>query len=300
MANLSTLVTTTCFRTADGEFHGFEGFNDHRGCCFGNCTHVWNYETATAHLFPTFSPLPARSRFRLLAWTSAAACISASFCPTESNAPATPPPTARWARSSRPISTGSFPAITAWLREFWPEVKTRARIRLDPRRLGRRIATASWKACSTTPTTWSSTDPIRCAASTIWAHCAPAKRWRAPWAIRQSADEYRSLFDNGSQWIDANLFNGEYYIQKIQRHAPRRDRAGTAQRHGRGRSRTSRLPSGRWLPCRSIDGPVSGRRRRPRAAARSRQHSQDARIHLPLQLQARTCTITIACSAPTR
>src|SRR5947199_1357947 len=28
MANLSTLVTTTCFRTADGEFHGFEGVND--------------------------------------------------------------------------------------------------------------------------------------------------------------------------------------------------------------------------------------------------------------------------------
>ena len=28
-ANLSTLATTTCFRTADGEFHGFEGSDDH-------------------------------------------------------------------------------------------------------------------------------------------------------------------------------------------------------------------------------------------------------------------------------
>ena len=27
-ANLSTLASTTCFRTADGEFHGFEGSND--------------------------------------------------------------------------------------------------------------------------------------------------------------------------------------------------------------------------------------------------------------------------------
>ena len=27
-ANLSTLATTTCFRTADGEFHGFEGSDD--------------------------------------------------------------------------------------------------------------------------------------------------------------------------------------------------------------------------------------------------------------------------------
>src|SRR5208283_4801344 len=31
----------------------------------------------------------------------------------------------------------------------------------------------------------------------------------------KSADEYRRLFESGSKWIDANLFNGEYYIQKI-------------------------------------------------------------------------------------
>jgi uncharacterized protein (DUF608 family) len=54
-ANLSTLVTQVCFRTADGEFHGFEGAADHIGCCFGNCAHVWNYETATAHIFPSFA-----------------------------------------------------------------------------------------------------------------------------------------------------------------------------------------------------------------------------------------------------
>ncbi|HWB97384.1 MAG TPA: GH116 family glycosyl-hydrolase, partial [Bryobacteraceae bacterium] len=55
MSNLSTLVTQTSFRTADGAFHGFEGCNNQSGCCFGNCTHVWNYEVATAELFPAFS-----------------------------------------------------------------------------------------------------------------------------------------------------------------------------------------------------------------------------------------------------
>jgi hypothetical protein len=29
------------------------------------------------------------------------------------------------------------------------------------------------------------------------------------------AEECRRLFDSGSKWIDANLFNGEYYVQKI-------------------------------------------------------------------------------------
>src|SRR6202035_3980784 len=62
-ANLSTLATTTCFRTADGEFHGFEGVDDTRGCCCGNCTHVWNYETATTFLFPSFARSLRRSAF---------------------------------------------------------------------------------------------------------------------------------------------------------------------------------------------------------------------------------------------
>ena len=54
-SNLTTLISQTCFRTADGEFHGFEGCGDHGGCCHGNCTHVWNYETATQFLFPQFA-----------------------------------------------------------------------------------------------------------------------------------------------------------------------------------------------------------------------------------------------------
>jgi uncharacterized protein (DUF608 family) len=31
-----------------------------------------------------------------------------------------------------------------------------------------------------------------------------------------SAAEYRRLFESGRKWIDANLFNGEFYVQKIQ------------------------------------------------------------------------------------
>jgi uncharacterized protein (DUF608 family) len=51
-ANVSTMRTTTCIRTEDGRFHGFEGCSDNSGCCPMNCTHVWNYEQAVAFLFP--------------------------------------------------------------------------------------------------------------------------------------------------------------------------------------------------------------------------------------------------------
>jgi uncharacterized protein (DUF608 family) len=53
--NLSTLRSTTCFRTADGRFYGWEGCDDRSGCCHGSCTHVWNYEQATAFLFGDLS-----------------------------------------------------------------------------------------------------------------------------------------------------------------------------------------------------------------------------------------------------
>ncbi|MEW6355925.1 MAG: GH116 family glycosyl-hydrolase [Planctomycetota bacterium] len=49
--NLSTLRSQTCFRTEDGRFFGWEGCHDRGGCCHGSCTHVWNYEHATAFLF---------------------------------------------------------------------------------------------------------------------------------------------------------------------------------------------------------------------------------------------------------
>lgn len=51
-ANSSILRTTTCMRTDDGRLHGFEGCHDTGGCCPMNCTHVWNYEQATAFLYP--------------------------------------------------------------------------------------------------------------------------------------------------------------------------------------------------------------------------------------------------------
>src|SRR6185369_12941144 len=65
MANLSTLATPTCFRTADGKFRGYEGIDDARGCCHGNCTHVWNYETTTQFLFPAMARSMREAAFQL-------------------------------------------------------------------------------------------------------------------------------------------------------------------------------------------------------------------------------------------
>ena len=49
--NASTLRTQTCFQTPDGHFFGWEGIHDEVGSCQGSCTHVWNYEQTTPFLF---------------------------------------------------------------------------------------------------------------------------------------------------------------------------------------------------------------------------------------------------------
>lgn len=51
LSNVCNLRTQTCFRTRDGRFFAWEGCGDRAGCCTGSCTHVWNYESATAFLF---------------------------------------------------------------------------------------------------------------------------------------------------------------------------------------------------------------------------------------------------------
>jgi len=51
-ANLSILKSPTVLRQYDGRIWGWEGCNDDCGCCAGSCTHVWNYAQAIAHLFP--------------------------------------------------------------------------------------------------------------------------------------------------------------------------------------------------------------------------------------------------------
>jgi uncharacterized protein (DUF608 family) len=51
-ANLGILKSPTVLRQADGRLWAYEGNADSNGCCGGSCTHVWNYAQAIPHLFP--------------------------------------------------------------------------------------------------------------------------------------------------------------------------------------------------------------------------------------------------------
>ncbi len=64
-ANIVPLRSTTCFWLEDGRFYGWEGCNDEYGCCPGNCTHVWSYAFTIAYLFPSLEREMRRIEFNV-------------------------------------------------------------------------------------------------------------------------------------------------------------------------------------------------------------------------------------------
>jgi non-lysosomal glucosylceramidase len=212
-ANLSTLATTTAFRTADGEFHGFEGVNDKRGCCFGNCTHVWNYETTTPFLFPSFARSLRKAAYGY-SMDDAGAIHFRQLLPEGK------------ARSGFAAADGQMGQIVhayidwiqsgddTWMRDLWPRVK---------KSLEFAWVSGGWDADrdgvlegvqhNTYDVEFFGPNP-QCGVYYL-AGLRACEEMAKAMGDQSSAAEYRRLFESGSKWIDANLFNGEFYIQKV-------------------------------------------------------------------------------------
>jgi non-lysosomal glucosylceramidase len=211
-ANLSTLATTTCFRTADGEFHAFEGSDDAQGCCFGNCTHVWNYETATAFLFPSFARSLRRSAFGY-SMDDAGAIHFRQLLPEGK------------ARSGYAAADGQMGQIIhAWLdwkisgddallRNTWPRAKKALEFAWVPGGWdANRDGVMEGVQHNTYDVEFYGPNPM-CGIYYLGALRAGEEMARAA-GDTASAETYRKLFEQGSRWIDTNLFNGEFYVQK--------------------------------------------------------------------------------------
>jgi uncharacterized protein (DUF608 family) len=212
-ANLSTLATPTCFRTADGEFHGFEGIDDKVGCCFGNCTHVWNYETATAYLFPTFARSLRKASFGF-AMDDAGAMHFRQLLPDGIE------------RSGFAAADGQMGQIVhayldwclfgdhEWLQALWPRIKKGLEFAWipggwDPNRDG----VMKGVQHNTYDVEFYGPNP-QCGIYYLAALRACEEMANAVGEI-DFASECRRVFESGRRWIDTNLFNGEYYIQQI-------------------------------------------------------------------------------------
>lgn len=212
-ANLSTLASTTCFRTADGEFHGFEGSNDTVGCCYGNCTHVWNYETATAFLFPSLAQSLRRAAFGY-SQDDEGGIHARQLLPDGAMRDEIIAADGQWGQVMHAYLDWRLCGDERFLNLMWPRVKQAISFAWvpngwDPQQSG--VATGVQN--NTYDVAFFGPNPL-CGIYYLGALRA-AEEMAIAAGDQASAQSYRRLFEKGRYWIDANLFNSEFYVQQI-------------------------------------------------------------------------------------
>ena len=212
-ANLSTLVTNTSFRIADGSFQGFEGCGDTNGMGFGTCTHVWNYEVATQLLFPSLARSMRDTSFTW-ALSQDGHMDFRHFLPYTHE---------RWGAAAADGQMGQIVKLyfdwimsgdDDWLRRHWPAA--RSALAYAWRRGGwdeRRSGVMDGVQSCTYDIELFGPNPMRGSwyLAALRATAGMAKAMGEP----AFAAECQSMADAGSAWIDAILFNGEYFIQRV-------------------------------------------------------------------------------------
>lgn len=210
-ANLAILKSTTVLRERDGRLWGFEGCGDGWGCCHGSCTHVWNYAQAIPHLFPSLE--------RSLRHTEFCESQTAEGHQTfRSNLPIRPVKPDFYAAADGQLGgimkvhrDWRISGDNQWLQTLYPLVKTSMDYCIktwDPRHKG----IIEEPHHNTYDIEFWGPDAM-CTSFYLGALSAMI---RMGTHLQQDVAMYQDLFEKGKQFIESELYNGEYFFQKIQ------------------------------------------------------------------------------------
>lgn len=210
-ANLTILKSPTVMRQADGRLWSWEGCRDDAGCCHGSCTHVWNYAQALPHLFPSLE--------RTLRETE--------FGPSQSE---TGHQAFRSALPIRPVTHDFHAAAdgqlggvmkvfrewrisgdTQWLRRLWPQVKSSLDYCIatwDPGHKG----VLDEPHHNTYDIEFWGPDGM-CTSFYLGALQAAVGMGQA---LEDPVPLYAELLEKGTKRCSSELFDGEYFIQRIE------------------------------------------------------------------------------------
>ena len=210
-ANLSILKSPTVQRQPDGRLWCWEGCMDNCGCCHGSCTHVWNYAQALPHLFPEMERTLRETEFTVDQDDKGHQAFRASL-------PIRPP-----AHDFHAAADGQLGGILKvyrewrisgnelWLRKLWPQVKRSLDYCIeawDPDHRGAVIEPHH----NTYDIEFWGPDGM-CTSFYLGA-------LRAAIAMGDTLGDdtalYQELLSKGIALMESELWNGEYFIQKIQ------------------------------------------------------------------------------------
>lgn len=211
--NLSTLRSQTVFRLASGHMMGWEGCMDVNGSCAGSCTHVWNYEQATAFLYGNLALTMRDVEFNFATRTNGAMSFRAGL----------PLVNAQWTGVAADGQMGTIMKMyrdwqlsgdTEFLRKSWPNIK---------QALAYAWEINSWDADvngvmegsqhNTMDVNYSGPNPQM----QFWYLGAlkAAEKMARAMDDKLFAEKCSAVYESGSKWTDENLFNGEYYEHRV-------------------------------------------------------------------------------------
>ena len=216
-SNLSVLKSPTVLRLEDGSFYGWEGVHELEGSCEGTCQHVWNYAYALCFLFPELERSIRDMEFNFSTDENGRMGFRIML------------PLGRKMTDFRACVDGQMGAVikcyrewkisgdNKWLEANWENIKKVLEyawsennedcwdLDKDGVLEGRQHHTLDMELFG--PSSW--LEGMYLAALKAAAEMADFL------GDTQKAQEYREIFDKGYRWTKENLFNGKYFIQKV-------------------------------------------------------------------------------------
>jgi uncharacterized protein (DUF608 family) len=209
-ANLTILKSPTCLRQADGRMWCWEGCGDNSGCCSGSCTHVWNYAQALPHLFPSLERTLRETEFDVSQDDRGHQAFRSAL------------PIRPIVHDFHAAADGQLGGImkvhrewrisgdTEWLRRLWPKVRRSMDYAVDtwdPAQKG----VVEEPHHNTYDIEFWGPDGM-CTSFYLGALAATV---RMGTALGEDVAKYKTLLDKGAALAEKDLFDGEYFIQKI-------------------------------------------------------------------------------------
>lgn len=213
--NLSTLRSQTVFRIKDGHMMAWEGVMDEFGSCKGSCTHVWNYEVATPFLYGDLAKTMRDVEFNYASRDNGFMSFRANLPLSEASKGPIAAADGQMGTIMKFYREWQLSGDNKFLKDNWPKVKNA---------LAFAWVKGGWDG---------DVDGVMegCQHNTMDVEYYGSNPQMQFWylgALRAAeemakflkddafAKKCNLLFKKGSAWTDANLFNGEYYIHKIQ------------------------------------------------------------------------------------
>ncbi len=209
-ANLTILKSPTVLRQPDGKLWNWEGCGDNYGSCAGSCTHVWNYAQAIPHLFPSLERTLRETEFFFSQNKEGHQTFRSAL------------PIRRVAATFHSAADGQLGGImkvyrewrisgdNEWLNTMYPKVTESIDYCIrtwDPRMTG----TLEEPHHNTYDIEFWGPDGM-CTSFYLGALKAVSEMGGY---LKQDISKYEELYKKGRSAIESELYNGEYFIQKI-------------------------------------------------------------------------------------